>query len=228
MVVANNASYYFQYSTDIPSYTRDEEGNPVISSLDDRSIDFVDKMIEIYKMPGSVHHLEGKKDLQRFVDGKTLFLPYHLAASFESSVRAMTTDFGIIPYPKLDETQSEYISFIHSCSSDAAVPTTNTRMEATTATLEAICAEGYRSVTEKFYETSLKTKYVRDDVSSQIIDMIRDSATKNFMAEYGIGYSLFYSVESLSSNAASSFEKSLKSAQKTLDKLTSWDGWKEN
>lgn len=224
MVVSSNGSYMFQYATDIPSYTRDADGYPIISSLDDRSISFVDKMIDIYNMPGCATKLTETEIITRFVDEKTLFLPHRLTVSFKADVRAMTTDFGIIPYPKLDETQSEYISFIHDCSTDVAVPKTNTIMEATTATLEALNAEAYRSVTDKFYETSLKTKYVRDDLSSQIIDIIRDSATKNFMAEYssilgGIGHLLFQSVESKNNKAASSYERMMKAANKQLEKL---------
>ncbi len=225
MVAYNGSgSYNFQYSIDIPTYTRDEDGYPIISALDDRSISFVEKMIELYNMPGCATKLSETDIITRFVDEKTLFLPYRLSVSFDANVRAMTTDFGIIPFPKLDDQQSDYISFIHDCSSDAAIPKTNSIMEATTASLEALNAEAYRNVTEKFYETALKTKYVRDDISSQIIDMIRDSATKNFMAEYsalmnGIGHSLFTSVENLNNNAASNYEKLINGANKALEKL---------
>ncbi len=224
MVAYNNGAYMFQYAVDIPTYTRDEEGYPVISALDDRSVRFVEKMIDLYNMPGCAIKLSETEIITRFVDEKTLFLPFRLSVSFDANIRAMTTDFGIIPYPKLDEQQKEYLSFTHDCSSDAAIPKTNTIMEETTAALEALNAESYRNVTEKFYETALKTKYVRDDVSSQIIDMIRDSATKNFMAEYsallnGIGHSLFTSVENLNNNAASNYEKLIKGADKALSKL---------
>ena len=45
---------------------------------------------------------------------------------------------------------------------------------------KAIAAENYRKVTPAYYEISLKTKYVRDDISGQIIDLIHDSSITDF------------------------------------------------
>ncbi|MBO5274222.1 MAG: hypothetical protein J6I45_06380 [Clostridia bacterium] len=213
-----------QYSTDIPSYTRDEDGFPVLSPADTRTAKFAESMLAIMEMPGCATGLSETEIIERFVESKTLFLPYRLTVSFDPSVRAMTTDFGIIPYPKLDENQKDYISMIHDCSSDAAIPKTNTIMEATTATLEALNAESYRSVTEKFYETALKTKYVRDDISSQIIDIIRDTATKDLMNEYqallnGFGHKLATSIAGGKNTVASDYAKNITSANKYLEKL---------
>ena len=47
-----------------------------------------------------------------------------------------------------------------------------------------MAAESYRIVTPAFYESALKLKYARDDISSQVIDLMRDSMTTNFIYAY--------------------------------------------
>ena len=42
----------------------------------------------------------------------------------------------------------------------------------------------YYEVTPIYYETALKTKYTRDDLSSQIIDIIHDSAMTDLAYVY--------------------------------------------
>ena len=56
------------------------------------------------------------------------------------------------------------------------------------ACLEALSAETYRTVTPAWYETALKVKYSRDDLSSQMIDLIKESATSNFI--YAFNYAI--------------------------------------
>lgn len=38
--------------------------------------------------------------------------------------------------------------------------------------MEAICVESYRTVTPAYYKISLKKKYLRDDETSQMLDLI--------------------------------------------------------
>ena len=52
------------------------------------------------------------------------------------------------------------------------------------AVVEAMCSESYRSVIYPFYETALKTKYSRDSMSGQCIDIIVDTCTINFIYTY--------------------------------------------
>ena len=52
------------------------------------------------------------------------------------------------------------------------------------AVLEAMNAESYRRVTPAWYESALKLKYSRDDITSQMVDLIRDSMTTNFIYAY--------------------------------------------
>ena len=57
------------------------------------------------------------------------------------------------------------------------IPVTNTKMDMTGMLLEALAAESYRTVTPIYYEMALKIKYVRDDISAIMIDLVREGVT---------------------------------------------------
>ena len=80
---------------------------------------------------------------------------------------------GIIPYPKYDEAQADYRSFLQrSCYS--LIPST-ADADFSGALLEAWSSEAYRSVTPEYFEISLKTRYSQDNDASRMFDLIRSS-----------------------------------------------------
>jgi hypothetical protein len=91
--------------------------------------------------------------------------------------------------------------------------------------MEALCAETYRSVTPVWYETALKIKYTRDDISAQMIDLIHGSITTNFIYAYNyaladIGLQYRTLITNRSTDYVSQVEKNLKAAEKALQTLT--------
>ena len=62
------------------------------------------------------------------------------------------------------------------------VPITNPDPERISVILEALCAEGYRSVIPAYYEVALQKKYTRDDLSVQMLDIIKEGRV------FDIGY----------------------------------------
>ncbi len=85
--------------------------------------------------------------------------------------REMEVDFGMIPYPKADESQEHYLArseypelFV--------IPLANTELEFTGTVLEAMASEYYRSVVPVYYEQSLKGRAARDAESSDMLDII--------------------------------------------------------
>ena len=49
--------------------------------------------------------------------------------------------------------------------------------------------ESYKSVTPAYYETALKTKYTRDNLSSQIVDLLHDTAMTDIAYVFGDAFS---------------------------------------
>ncbi len=123
----------------------------------------------------------------RFAQDKSLFLMTNLFYSSTPQLRNMESDYAILPMPKLNEEQENYITILHDGTSLMGIPTTNSRVNETTMVLEALASESYRTVTPVYYDLALKFKYVRDDVSGAMIDMIRDGVTGDFAYYYAIG-----------------------------------------
>ena len=78
--------------------------------------------------------------------------------------------------------------------------------------LEELAFQGYNDLLPAYYNVVLKEKYVRDDVSAQMIDIIRDSCSTDIAYVYGdafngMGYITRYLMQAKSSNFASEYAK---------------------
>ncbi len=117
-----------------------------------------------------------------FIDGHVLFMTGEF--QFAETFRDMTFDFGILPYPKADEAQEDYISSSRATYSLFGILTTADKDDCA-AVLEAISSENYRSVTPAYFEKALKVKYSRDDTSSQMFDLIKGHISFDFGVVHG-------------------------------------------
>ncbi len=112
-----------------------------------------------------------------FKNNKSLF--YATILYNIKSLRDMETDFGILPFPKYDETQEEYYSRL-----DAvylfSVPVTNSDIDRTSAVIEALACEAYYTVLPAYYDIMLKGKIARDNESSEMLDLMFGSRLIDF------------------------------------------------
>jgi len=88
-------------------------------------------------------------------------------------LRAMETDFGILPYPKLTESQEAYFSRIEGASA-ATVPITadSAGLERASVILEAMASESLKEVIPAYYDVVLSVRTARDEESSEMLDII--------------------------------------------------------
>lgn len=117
-----------------------------------------------------------------FKEGRSLFLSGAFCTM--EAIRDMDQDFGIIPHPKSEAGQEAYHSLVHDTALIGGIPISSLNHDMAGAVLEALNSESYRTVYPAYYETSLKVKYVRDDISAQIIDLIKDTKITNFIYAY--------------------------------------------
>ena len=110
----------------------------------------------------------------QFENDKGLFLVMHIGAI--PKLRAMDTDFGILPFPKYDEAQEKYYSRVIDGWINC-VPVTNTDPERTSVIMEALAVESKNFVIPAYFETALRTKHARDDESQEMLDIIHANRT---------------------------------------------------
>ena len=103
-------------------------------------------------------------------------------------LRAMEVDFGVLPYPKLEKTQENYYSTVSSWHSGfVCVPIAQEDPSRTGAILEAMAAESMYTLKPAYYEIALKGKYVRDEESESMLDLIFASKIYDIGWLYQIG-----------------------------------------
>ena len=89
-----------------------------------------------------------------------------------TTLRVFECNFGILPNPKYDESQSEYYNHVHAwCTTAISVPITSD-LERTGMILEALTAESYYTLRPAYYDVSLKNKFMRDNESGEMLDLI--------------------------------------------------------
>ena len=161
----------------------------------ERSISLLEKLNEIFYSTGTGIGADVSDGLffgsadpdgdttNLFKSGRALFLGYNRLGSFDD-MRDMTDEVGILPYPKFDEAQENYISSSHDTTEIGVIPRTNTKFDTTCAVLEVLNRETQKYVLPAYYETGLKVKYTRDDYSAQMIDIIHDNIGGSFALAY--------------------------------------------
>lgn len=212
------------YSTDISFVNRLDDGRLELNMIQDDAVTLAEKLNKLFWQPGSYHAINSNEALaNQFSAGKTLFCGGSLLFSAES-YRDMESEFGIIPFPKLDEEQKEYRSLVHDAAMLTAVNGSSKNLDIAGAVMEALCAETSRTVLPAYYETALKIKYTRDNKSAQMIDLIHDNMRTNFVFAYNyslgnIGTIYRSLVTGKSTNYVSVANKTMKASQTKLDEL---------
>ena len=146
-------------------------------------VDLLDKFNTMMSEDGiTANKNQSTNELKAFNEGRCLFTTGEF--SFAETFRDMTFDFGILPYPKYDETQEEYISSSRATYSLFGIlPTADVQNCA--AVLEALASETYRMVTPAYYEKALLVMYSRDDISSQMFDLIKGHISFDYGVVHG-------------------------------------------
>ena len=90
-------------------------------------------------------------------------------------MRDMVSDFGIIVFPKYTAEQDRYYSWVEGGAGCIGVAVTSQNVEAVGAALEALSCASMRDVIPIYYENNLKSKYSRDEISTQMFDEIQAS-----------------------------------------------------
>ena len=100
------------------------------------------------------------------------------------------TDFGILPTPKYEEAQANYVNTVSvwmACAYSAAVTLEGGDLDRSAIVAEALSAESKYTLIPAYYDIQLKTKLARDNESSQMLDMIFANRTYSLVQLYDWG-----------------------------------------
>ena len=133
----------------------------------------------LYNYTTSTDTLDLNGSMQQiFQNGNVLYMAQLLSSA--QVMRSMETDFGIIPMPKLDDTQDRYYTCVLENMTVLGIPTSVKDPELSGLVLEMLAEEGYKSVVPTYFEKALGAKYVRDEQSNEMLDLILDTVWFDF------------------------------------------------
>ena len=155
-----------------------------------------------------------------FKEDRALFFMGHIGNV--RLIRDMETDFGILPIPKLDESQEIYHSMMQSNNATAySIPIT-ADAERSALILEALGEGSTDTLLPAYYETTLKRKASRDSESSDMLDLIFANRVVDYCNTYtDIGINSFIQSElKATSNTFASGEASNRATYiENIDKI---------
>ena len=163
---------------DIPLIEKNKNGDPVACVNLERLQTALEKVNSLLYDNQSFISWSGD-EIKVFANGNSAFLTTWINNSF-TTLRSMKDDYGILPYPKLDEEQKNYYSNSMDNYSMLSVPKTVTDTDFVGTVTEALTRENHFSVIPAYYDVALTAKYARDEQSVAMLDIIMDGRKYDF------------------------------------------------
>lgn len=215
--------------TGVQYVERTEEGISYCYN-NERSVTILEKLNQLYWGTGVLtaladHSTAGLR--QVFANGQTAIVGYHRLGDLEN-FRDIEFGVGIIPYPKLDDTQENYVTSLHDTTEAGAILSTlpTDSEEFVHTCLEVFGRETNKQVIPQWYENALKVKYVDGQDDAKMIDLIHDTITSPFAVAYNgtlggymLGTAFLTPLGSKLTDFASNYKKIEKPANKVLEKV---------
>ncbi len=215
----------FVFATDCQVVTKDADGIPYIRE------DRMEKLDHMAEQLTRLHYGVGLKKMATPAESVDFFVAEKSFISYFSKIgdmeNAALRDFegwGLVPYPKVDETQANYMTIVHDTAELGALPSTTVgeAASAVSAVIQTLSVHAHEYLLNDYYEVALKSKYAQDTYISQMLDIVVAGIVSPFEYMYTRDISFVpveSSVSAQSNVTASTFQKNLPKVQDKLDKL---------
>lgn len=164
----------FQFAFDIPMIVKDKDEILSLAFGTEKTVDAVDKVIRLYwNNPGTficddtAVGTEGRN----FVEGRSIFAIMTLDTCF-TGLRDMNDHYAVLPFPKYDADQKEYLTGMMDNYSIMGIPTDAANPDMSSAVAEALNIEAERIMYPVWYDESLSTKFQRDEYTVKYLDLL--------------------------------------------------------
>ncbi len=194
----------------------------------ERSTRILEKMNELFYHEGvttSIADWSSAGLRKLFGSGNTVFVGYNRLGDL-ANMRDIDFPIGIVPYPKLDTDQKEYVTATHDTTEVGAIPNTTPDLDFVTTCIEALNAKTAEILLPEYYENALKIKYASDATAAKMIDLIHDSISSPFACAYNhilngfmLGATFCDLLTAKKTDFASAYAQGEKAAATKLDEL---------
>lgn len=156
---------------------KEDDGSLVPTLSTEKNYDIFKKALVFYEDGGNGYERSGNL----FIGDQVMFDMTNIGSA--SGFRDMESDFGILPFPKYDES-SEYRNRNYG-TSYFAIPITAKNTELSAVILEAQNFYSYRDVRPTYYDTVLKAKAARDVDTCEMMDLVLETCYIDPFFVYG-------------------------------------------
>lgn len=199
-----------------------QDGMPVLAANTDRMIGIIEKLYSFLKNGNNAYTWEysnafdpnqGGTPPVDFNEGRALL--YLVPLSLASRFRTMDVEFGIVPMPKFNDVQNDYLSL--NWAGYMCVPLTASDLDFTGKVVELLGYYNSTIVKPAFYDILLGQKITRDEASMEMLDIVFNGAVYDLGVVLGI-YGITSQVLSADGNFASFYEKNVNTWNNNISK----------
>jgi len=179
------AGLMMYYSSGEKLIKKDNDDIPYISVGNERSHDVFNRIQEL--LSHKEHYFQGvtqeMKDM--FYGERSLF--FLASMSNCEAMRIYEFNFGLLPLPKFDEKQEEYYCYLNAHNPSGTTIPVTANAEESAMILQALAYYSQEEVIPTFYDICLTNKYLRDNESSEMLDIIYGSWNSDIADIYKFG-----------------------------------------
>ena len=194
------------------------DGEPQVALQNEKAADMIGKFYRLF-CEGSRAFLGLNDRYIPFETNRALF--YFLSLSSMEQYRTTEVDYGIVPFPKYDENQAEYISL--NWTGLQCVPVSCKSTEMTGMVAEALGYESKRQVLPAYFDYLLDGKIARHEETRQMLDIIFAGSVYDFGLNFSNQANFLYTLPDLmkqkSTDIASYIKRNIKVTTKMYDKV---------
>lgn len=207
--------------------TYDKEANEIKVTLGTEKVySALEKLINIvFNSKGGIRFKDETTGKGEFINGNVCLMPL-LVNDCYGALRDMQDTYGILPFPKYDENQTNYYTNSMDQHTVFGIPKTvrEENYEFLGIVMEALNAESYKTVYPAYYDTALKGKYSADPETAEMVDLIMAGRVYEFSFQFGefcsnLPYMFRYQLYDGNPDLASKLASSSKVMAKQLGKV---------
>ena len=201
-------------------YMKSVDGKYQLTIETDTFYNVIDKMKTLFNLDsGNVRFDNSAKGnasgyIDMFANNRALFMTGELKTAMEE--REMKDSFGILPIPKLDESQEGYRTLINNGSALLCIPVTNPDLDRSGVILDALTYESNESVLPVYYDVTVSQKGLRNEDSIEMLKIIRDGRGIDVASFLGINGDLNTAINNLVSRGGTDEPASIVASQKRV------------
>lgn len=179
----------FLCALDVPLVERNAETGAVTVPLNpnEKLIDIFDYMYDAYENCNAIYCSGSLDECMNSFKNNTVLIT---GGSFNEveRLRDMEKDYGLVPLPKYNEEQANYLSAISQDGLMWHIPVNSSQPELCAKAMEALSFYGLYDVTPEYYEVALGLVYARDENVQEMLRIMRQNAVMRWESIYDMAF----------------------------------------